>query len=331
MTTELTEAVASTESPAVDAGIEDLVAVAKETMATDAADDVGAPAIPIVKPEDEETETVQAGHVVTGGTVARAIRAAKERQKLRASEQSRVQQENARIQQQEWANTRREQELEQTRISLEQRQAQINEALHDPARFSELTGVPQQELASRWMIAGSPEQQLQRKAELKLAELETKLKAQETAWQQHQEQLKKQQESAREQEVRRTEASFVQHSAEAEKYPNLAKLPDKVRLDWGYDIAAKYYEATKKVASDAEIAEHIETELSGEPAVPQLSQRTATNGKAPTNRANGPRTLSKVAASERRSAPRPLRNDMSQEELMKELIATAREANMTQT
>ena len=176
MTTELTEAVstpATTESPAADAGIEDLVSVAKETMAADAAEDAGAPAFPTT-PQEDETPAVgeTTGKVGGTGAVARAIRAAKDRQKLRAEEQSRVQQERQRIEQQNRVNAQREYQLEQTRIALEARQASINEALHDPAKLAELGGMTPQEHAARMMVAGSPEYQLQRKAEQKLAELE---------------------------------------------------------------------------------------------------------------------------------------------------------------
>lgn len=333
--TETTEVAAPTEAaPEVSTNDrDDLVAAANEAIATETAAESPKKPEPVSKdgePADLK-EPVAEAPPVTMSTVARAIREAKERDKMRIEARQQNQEQASKIAQEREQMARERAQFEQHARALEAERAQIIAAKQDISKYAEFSGKTQQQIAQELMIAGSPEHQVMLRQQAKLEALEAKIAEQDNAWQQHQSMLKEQSARAKAAERNKIEHDFTAITSDASKYPMVARMPPALRIAWGDQIADEYSAATNRIASYDMIADYMQHSLTGGTEQQASTQSKVSNGKAPTNRANGPRTLSNSVASERRSSPKPISNNLSPEELRKELIAVAQEAALTST
>lgn len=118
-----------------------------------------------------------------------------------------------------------------------------------------------------------------------------------------------------------------------ETTPNLIKLYGKkphLFVAEAQKVASDYYQRTGQVAQLAEIVEYLEYDAAETLGASPPQQASGANGGAAKVKANGSRSLSAQAASERRSAPKPI-GDMTPDEERDELARIAVEAQRTST
>lgn len=270
-------------------------------------------------------------------TIARLQRELRDKEKKRLEEKSARQ--NA-AQQAEYQRQFAAQQasLEQERKQLEAERARLREIQKDPMKVAEFAGMTHEQLAQNLAMAGTPEWQESQRIRTQLDEMKAQQVAQQKSWEEHQamlsQQRKQYEEHAALEHRKSNEKSFVEHASDGEKYPTLANLSGRARLAIGYEFATELSEQLGRVANDEELASYIEHVFSEEGGSKRdgARQQAGANGKAPTVRASGSRTLSTSMASERRSSPKPESNNWkSPEDRKRDLLAAAREAKKSAT
>lgn len=282
---------------------------------------------PAKKDDEPEEAAPESAPAPTLSTIAKFLKQRKDDHRQRtAGDQQRHQ-----FEQERYRFAQEQARFQMDRQQLEAERAKIAETLKDPFKIAEYTGKSHAELARDLAMAGTPEWQLNQRVTAELEQLKAQQASQRQEWLTHQEQLKAHSLQLEQRERASTEQRYVEHTADASKYPNFSKLEPDERLTFGYHTSRKYHTATGEVATDEQIAEYYESRFSTEPGSTRdgSRQQTGANGNAPkTSRATGPRTLSNTAASERRASPRPVK-DMTPEELRQALIDEVREVKRT--
>lgn len=317
---------------------DELVKAADEATAAQAKEATDTPAKEVSEPTEEvasdEANASQAGIVAAPkadnlSEVRRALNKRKQEGIARRERDEAIRQSTASLEAERHRFAQHQAQIDSQRQALEAREREIMSAMSDPLKLAQLMSKTPDELAQRLAIAGSPEDMLQRKLEAQVESLRLKQEAQDRAWAEREQQLERVAQENKYREQVTEERKFVELATDDSKYPTFAKLAltSKQKLKLGYDVAEEYYEATKKVASHEEILEYLEHSLSGGAAGQRdgSSQSRGTNGNVPKSK-TGPRTLSNSVASERRSSPKPINNDLQGEDLRKELMAAAEEA-----
>ncbi len=120
--------------------------------------------------------------------------------------------------------------------------------------------------------------------------------------------------------------------ASAEKAPHLHTLYDHDEIVAKADATARDWQKAGVAFELGDIAEYLEAKakerLTARGFAAAQQSRAAPGqpaGNAPKSQANGSRTITAIAGSERRAAPRPF-NELSPEEQKADLVRVAREA-----
>lgn len=258
--------------------------------------------------------------------IAKVLHERKEKERARIELKEQQRSHHQKMEQERQAFAQQQAQLEYERQQVKAQREKLFETTKDPFKIAELTGRTHEQLAQDLMVAGTPEWQVAQRIKSEIEQLKAAQLEYKTQLEQQQNALKERDERAAAAHRQSTEQAFVEHTS-SDKYPTLSRLTPKQRLLLGYDIAQQYYNETKRIASDAEIAEYLESSLSGQAGETRAArQPNGMSGNAPKSKATGPRTLSNSVASERRSSPKPATNNMSAEDMRQELILAAKEA-----
>lgn len=222
------------------------------------------------------------------------------------------------------------QEFLQQRQQFESERAELDEAVEairglkdllrtNPAAFVQQIGIEPEKFVAELANLGTPEQKSRNEFDALRQEIAA-LKGQLT----QREQLEAEQRQAAERQraqyiAQQVESDFVRE-ASGESYPTLGRLINSGRSNMliaeGHDVAERYYQATGRVASYADIAEYLEAQYSSALGLQEQSQ----SGKPPQGK-RGAVTLGSIQP-ERSPGYEPNKEDSDDEALKKAIAAT---------
>lgn len=300
-------------APADGAPVADAALIAAAEAATEQA-----PAAPDTKPEGEKAKTNgKPAPAPAEEDIPRLARAMREREQRQAArdEGERAKAELATMRQELQQSLA---EAKQAREEAARELARLQDLKRDPIRGIKELGWEPKDLVNRVVTHDTPEGQRLAAYEQRLEQIQAE-NAELKAWREQQVREHQQRQQWYQQTQRQdVEQKFI--ATVKEQCPTLSALPEHVVVAWGDRVADEYREKTGQVASLTDIAQYLEHE-----AKTRLGRATQPAGAKPPSTKAKPRTLTNAEGSERRSAPKPVR-EMTPTEEHAFLVAAANEA-----
>ena len=194
----------------------------------------------------------------------------------------------------------------------------------NPYKFIEEHGLDRETLINEVAREGTPEYQLIKRAEERAAAAEKKLAEHDKRWEAWEKREQERELAGQTQKIREVEKQFL-GLVTLDSAPNLRKLyEDSEIVEKGHRLARRLRDETGENASLEELRDYLEHEAKTRLA--KLSAPATPAKDATKKPANGTRTLSGTAQSERRAMPKDFKAAKTPEEEQALLMAAAEEA-----
>ncbi len=306
----------STEAPA-EATQDDLVAAAREAMQAAKQTEETEPEKPVETPAEEEPKWARLVREREKGMAAR-----ESEEKAAADVKARAEAEAARIVE--------EARTEARKVAEQERAAWLKSYQDDPeSALKQLGGADK--VADLLIDLNSPHGKAMAAIRAELAEAKAKAGEGGKVREEFETFKQEQQREKAAAEFENAKRQFWSH-ADQEKAPYLHARYDENEIIHRAALVEKEWREAKLQFDYSDIAQYLESEakkrLSAIGLAPAQQSRAAPGtpaGNAPKSQANGSRTITAAAGSERRAAPRPF-NELSAKEQDEDLVRVAREA-----